>query len=231
MATYRVRRSLATDRDLALIADFLFEAYVGFGEHPEDAFARTKSRFEVFEGLVLALAERPHRASPRDDVLPGRRMLTHDRVVLDFDIDEAERKVRVLGAFMGGRDHRRTMLARLGRPSSSAQGVRGTPPPWPPARRQPRSGSATAQHPPNDQPTFCYSRDMAMNVRATVGAGEGLTAGRPPAGFPTRRPRRRRALPFDAAARPSIAATMTKGFTRWADAVMLPQSLLKRVFA
>jgi plasmid stabilization system protein ParE len=117
MATYRVRRSLATDRDLALIADFLFETYVGFGEHPEDAFARTKARLEAIEDLMLSLAEQPHRASPRDDVLPGLRMLTRDRVVLYFDIDEVEREVRVLGAFIGGRDHRRTMLARFGRPS------------------------------------------------------------------------------------------------------------------
>ena len=85
MATYRVRRSLATDRDLALIADFLFEAYVGFGEHPEDAFARRKARLEAVEGLVLAFAEQPHRAIPRDDVLPGRRMLTRGRVLLGFD--------------------------------------------------------------------------------------------------------------------------------------------------
>jgi len=85
MATYRVRRSLATDRDLALIADFLFEAYVGFGEHPEDAFARRKVRLEAIEELMLAFAEQPHRAIPRDDVLPGRRMLTRDRVLLGFD--------------------------------------------------------------------------------------------------------------------------------------------------
>ena len=85
MATYRVRRSLATDRDLALIADFLFEAYVGFGKHPEDAFARRKARLETIEELMLAFAEQPHRAIPRDDVLPGRRMLTRGRVLLGFD--------------------------------------------------------------------------------------------------------------------------------------------------
>ena len=72
---------------------------------------------EAIEELMLAFAERAHRSSPRDDVLPGRRTLTRDRVLLDFDIDEAEREVRVLAAFMDGRDHRRTMLARLGRPS------------------------------------------------------------------------------------------------------------------
>ena len=174
---YRTRRLLASERDLALISDFLFEACVGFGEHPEDAFARTQARLEAFEGLMLALVERPDPARPGDDVLPGRRRLTRDRVVRDFDIDEAERKVRVLGAFMAGRDHRRTMLARLGRPSSSTHGVRGTPPPWPPARRRLRSGSATAGQPPNDAPTFWYSRDMATNIQATFGAGGGLTAG------------------------------------------------------
>ncbi len=118
MTTYRVRRSLATDRDLALIADFLFEAYVGFGEVPKEAFARTKARLVAIEDLMLSLAEQPHRAVPRDEVLAGLRTLTRDRVVLYFDLDEARREVRVLGAFVGGRDHHRTMLARLERPSS-----------------------------------------------------------------------------------------------------------------
>jgi plasmid stabilization system protein ParE len=116
VATYRVRRSLATDRDLELITDFLFETYMGFGEHPDEAFARTEARLTAIEDLMLSLAEQPHRASPRDDVLPGLRMLTRDRVVLYFDIDEAEREVRVLGIFFGGRDHHRAMLSRLARP-------------------------------------------------------------------------------------------------------------------
>ena len=114
MRTYRVRRALATDRDLALLADFLFESYRAFGDGVADASSRVERRIEAVEDMMATLAEHPHRGSPRPDLLAGVRSLTADRVVLYFEVDDEASEVRVLGVFFGGQDHHRRMLIRLG---------------------------------------------------------------------------------------------------------------------
>lgn len=113
MPTYRVRRALETDRDLELLANFLFEAYRSFGDSVDDALARVEQRLDGVEAFMASLAENPHRGSPRPDLFEGLRSLTRDRVVLYFEVDDAAREVRILGVFFGGQDHHRHILLRL----------------------------------------------------------------------------------------------------------------------
>ena len=56
---YKVRRPVATDQDLATIADFLIDAYVAFGEPVDAAFERAEVRLAAIEDLMLTLAENP----------------------------------------------------------------------------------------------------------------------------------------------------------------------------
>jgi len=46
-------------------------------------------------------------------VLPTVRHVAIDRAIYWFDVDEAERKLRILAVFFGGQDHVRRMLLRL----------------------------------------------------------------------------------------------------------------------
>ncbi len=115
MKTYRVGRALATDRDLALLAEFLFEIYQEFGDDADSAWRRVERRIQGVEDMMASLAHHPHRGTPRPEVLAGVRSLVDDRIVLYFDVDEAAGDVRVLGVFFGGQDHVRRMLVRLGR--------------------------------------------------------------------------------------------------------------------
>jgi len=116
VTSYRVRRALATDRDLTLLADFLFESYREFGDDIEEALSRAERRLHAVEDMMASLAHHPHRGAPRPDLLAGLRSLTADRVVLYFDVDDTALEVRILGVFFGGQDHHRRMLVRLGGP-------------------------------------------------------------------------------------------------------------------
>ncbi len=110
---YEVLRSEASDRDLEAIFDFLFDAALGFGESPADAYNRAAVRIEAIESAIEALGAAPHQGTLRPDLLPGLRSVTKERAILYFDVDDEARRVRVLAIFFGGQDHRRAMLLRL----------------------------------------------------------------------------------------------------------------------
>ncbi|TVS17487.1 MAG: type II toxin-antitoxin system RelE/ParE family toxin [Gammaproteobacteria bacterium] len=55
----------------------------------------------------------PHRGTSRHDLLPGLRFLALDGAVFWFEIDDVDRKVRVLAVFFGGQGHIRHRLVRL----------------------------------------------------------------------------------------------------------------------
>ncbi len=111
--TYRVRRALETDRDLEPLADLLFEAYRSFGDSVDEALARVEHRLDGVEAFMASLAEDPHRGSPRPQLFAGLERLTRGRVVPHFEIDDAAWEVRILGVFLGGKDHHRHVLMRL----------------------------------------------------------------------------------------------------------------------
>ena len=110
---WRVERAEETDRDLAAIFDFLFDAALGLGESPEEAFDRAARRIAAIEAAMLGLGRAPHQGTLDSDLLPGLRHVTKDRAIFYFDLDEPARRVRVLAVFFGGQEHRRAMLIRL----------------------------------------------------------------------------------------------------------------------
>lgn len=110
---YRVERSTETDRDLEAIFDFLVQSYIEFGESREQAMDRAAERLESIEIAMLSLAKAPHQGTLRDDLLEGLRSVTKQRAIFYFDVDDDERRVRVLAVFFGGQEHRRAMLKRL----------------------------------------------------------------------------------------------------------------------
>jgi plasmid stabilization system protein ParE len=111
--SYRVERSLDTDRDLAAIFDFLLNSYIGFGDERGEALERAAARIEGIEAEMLALGDVPHQGTLRPELLPGLRSVTKQRAIFYFDVDDDLHLVRVLAIFFGGQDHQRAMLQRL----------------------------------------------------------------------------------------------------------------------
>ena len=110
---WRTEFAAEADRDFGLILDHLFEAYRGFGEPGADAFEKAARRVQGIRADAEGIAKAPYRGTLRDDIAPGLRVVTIDRAVFWFDLDEERQAVRVLAVFFGGQDHIRHMLARL----------------------------------------------------------------------------------------------------------------------
>jgi toxin ParE1/3/4 len=111
--TYRVERSVDTDRDLEAIFDFLTESYIAFGDSRAEALNRAGKRVEGIESAMMALGKAPHQGTLVEHILPGLRCATKRRAIFYFDVDDEQKRVRVLAIFFGGHDHRRAMLKRL----------------------------------------------------------------------------------------------------------------------
>jgi toxin ParE1/3/4 len=105
------------ERDLGLIFDFLFEAYVAFGESDDEASAHAGVRIRSIRSDISKLTNQPHRGTLHDRVLPGLRHVSFGRAVVWFRVDEVPEVITVLAVFFGGQDHERRMLARLLRKS------------------------------------------------------------------------------------------------------------------
>jgi len=110
---YRVERSEASDRDLEVIFDFLFEAALGFGEDEATAFQRASTRILEIEDAMNALGDVPHQGTLHLDFSDGLRSVTKGRAIFYFDVDDTKQRVRILAIFFGGQDHQRRMLLRL----------------------------------------------------------------------------------------------------------------------
>lgn len=100
-------------RDFALIFDFLFDSYVGFGEDFEPAVTRAEERVQSIRKDIVGLGRKPHRGTLHDDILPGLRHVTIGRAIVWFDIEEDAKRVRIFAVFFGGQDHIRRMMLRL----------------------------------------------------------------------------------------------------------------------
>lgn len=110
---YKVVRSLASDRDLSLIFDFLFETHRDLGESLDDAFSRASARIKAIEDDMEALGLAPFQGTLWPELLPGLRWVTKSRTIFYFQVDEGRATVRVLAVFFGSQDHRMKMLLRL----------------------------------------------------------------------------------------------------------------------
>lgn len=111
---FEILRSRASDRDLELIFDHLFETYQALGEPVGVAFERAAARVRVIEDDMQGLAAAPFQGTLREELRPGLRQVTKNRSIFYFEVDEAAGRVRILAVFFGGQDHLAHMLRRIG---------------------------------------------------------------------------------------------------------------------
>lgn len=109
---YLIEISPEANRDLDLIFEHLFASYMGFGDSPSSALERAIARVRAIRDATRRLASFPSRGANGDDLVPGARHLTMDRVTYWYRIDETTRTVRVGAIFLEGRDQLRHMLLR-----------------------------------------------------------------------------------------------------------------------
>jgi len=114
----RIEFAEASERDLELIFDHLFESYLGFGESTAHALDHAALRISDIRAAADRLTLFPERGTARADILPGLRFMVMERAIYWYDVDDQARTVRVLGIFFGGQDHIRRMLIRLLGPES-----------------------------------------------------------------------------------------------------------------
>ena len=116
---HRIEFAEASERDLELIFDHLFESYLGFGESTVHALDHAAERIMHIRAAAEGLTLFPELGTARSDILPGLRFMVMDRAIYWYDVDDQARTVRVLGIFFGGQDHIRRMLIRLLGPDAS----------------------------------------------------------------------------------------------------------------
>ncbi len=110
---FRIEFSAEAQRDFALIFDHLFESYLSFRECVETALDHCAVRIPDIRRKADRLASAPFRGESHDDLLPGLRHLTIDRVVCWFEMNETEQHGRVLAIFFNGQDHVRHIMTQL----------------------------------------------------------------------------------------------------------------------
>lgn len=77
-----------------------------------DENAALKASDRADEALA-SLADNPHRAAPRNDVMPGLRIaLFQHSGVIPYLVDDTREEVFVLGVFYGGQEWDRHILMR-----------------------------------------------------------------------------------------------------------------------
>ena len=111
---FRVSRARAVTVDFARIHDHLVESYCDLGDWIADALDRADSRVQTIEGTIMKLGGVPYQGTLCDDVMPGLRRVTKDKVILYFITDDELAEVRVLAVFFSGHDHLRHIIERLG---------------------------------------------------------------------------------------------------------------------
>lgn len=98
---------------------------VGFAPEADDQlealFVYVAGRSSVatagrFLSTVVQACERlalfPHRGVPRDDIRPGLRMTHHKgRTIVAYAVDDAQRRVTILGVFYGGQNYEARLLS------------------------------------------------------------------------------------------------------------------------
>jgi toxin ParE1/3/4 len=84
--------------------DNLVELYEYISEHGSPALAQRYT--DAIVTHCESLATFPLRGTRRDDVRPNLRITNYRRrTVIAFEVDEAGRRVAILGIFYGGRDY------------------------------------------------------------------------------------------------------------------------------
>ena len=77
-----------------------------------DEDAALKAADRVDQALV-AIADKPHLAAPRNDILPGLRIgLFRHSGVIPYLVDDTREEAFILGVFYGGQEWDRHILTR-----------------------------------------------------------------------------------------------------------------------
>lgn len=113
MRHYRVRPTVAAERDFDLIEDHLVRVYQEFGDDLDSAVERAAIRIVAALAYMRTFEIQPHRGTEHPRIRPGIRSVTDKSFIFYFEIDEAMSEVRILATFFGGADHRRQILDRL----------------------------------------------------------------------------------------------------------------------
>ena len=100
-------------RDFELIFDHLYEAYVEFGDLPDEALERAAERIRKLRTDIDRLVDTPYIGTLRPDVHPGIRFLRREKAAIWFLPVEDSRTIVVAAIFYGAQDHIRNMLARM----------------------------------------------------------------------------------------------------------------------
>ena len=100
-------------RDFELIFDHLYEAYVEFGDLPDEAVERAAERIRKLRMEIDRLVDTPYIGTLRPDVHPGVRFLRREKAAISFLPVENSRTTVVAAIFYGAQDHIRKMLAHM----------------------------------------------------------------------------------------------------------------------
>lgn len=110
---YRIEFAADAEADLAVIFDFLVDAYIDLGDAPDAALDRAAGRVRTIRRTADRLATGPHRGARDDDLGSGIRHVTMDRAVYYFRVEDKTDVVAILAIFTDHQDHRLRMLKRL----------------------------------------------------------------------------------------------------------------------
>ncbi|MGO6891170.1 MULTISPECIES: type II toxin-antitoxin system RelE/ParE family toxin [Rhizobium] len=113
MFVWTLEYSGDAERDFELIFDHLFDAYVEFGDSPDEAVERTAERIRKLRVEIDRLVDTPYIGTLRSDIHPGIRFLRRDKAAIWFLPVEHSRTIMVAAIFYGAQDHTRNMLARM----------------------------------------------------------------------------------------------------------------------
>jgi plasmid stabilization system protein ParE len=99
---FEVVRARGCDGDLAALFDALVAGYRALGDTLAEAHARAALRLRSIEATLAGLGRTAFLGRARPDLMPGLRLLTADRTLFAFILDEDAGRVRVLAILPAG---------------------------------------------------------------------------------------------------------------------------------
>ncbi len=101
---FEVVRARSCDRDLAAIHNSLVDGYRALGDTLAEAHSRAAGRLRSIEATLAGLGRTAFLGRPRPDLMPGLRLVTADRTLFAFTLDEQAGRLRVLAILPAGPD-------------------------------------------------------------------------------------------------------------------------------
>lgn len=99
---FEVVRAAGCARDLAALHDGLVAGYRALGDTLAEAHARAAGRLRSIEATLAGLGRTAFLGRARPDLMPGLRLVTADRTLFAFTLDEEAGTLRVLAILPAG---------------------------------------------------------------------------------------------------------------------------------